>query len=188
MTLGRRVLVLAAALLVLELTADLGLARAQGRSANSDIAVVDVNSVLEKSLPGKNLRLLIEKTRADYRRDVETKRNEIDKLGESIDRERNGLSEDDFQKRMRNFRQKIASNESDMRERQSKLESAFAAAPQKIGTMIEQIVDEIRKERKYQLVLPRSIVIGSSDVPDITQEVLERLNKRMPTVAVELPK
>jgi Skp family chaperone for outer membrane proteins len=188
MIFGRQILVLVSVLLAWETMTDVGTAWAQGKSPDAGIAIVDVSTVLEKSLPAKNLRQLIEKTRADYRREVDAKRNEIEKLGEGIEQARSGLSEDEFQKRMRNLRQKIANNESDMRERQSKLEGAFAAAPQKIGATIEQIVDEIRKERKYQLVLPRSIVVGASDAPDITQEVLDRLNKRMPTVDIDIPK
>lgn len=183
-----KIIALAAALLSLAMAAGVHVARAQEKSPATNIAVVDVNLVLQNSDPAKDLRAQIEKMRAKYRQEIQAKKDEIEKLGQGIERERPGLSEDAFQQRMRNLRQKIANNESDMQERQSKLEGAFLGAPEKIAAMIEQLVDEVRKERNYVLVLPRSIVVGTPQVPDITQDVLKRLNQRMPSVAVNIPK
>jgi len=183
-----KIVALAAALSFLAMGAGVRAAWAQGKSPTTNIAVVDVNFLLENADSSRNLQEQIEKARATYWQEFQSKQDEIEKLGQSIERERPGLSEDAFQQRMRAFRQKIASNESDMQERQSKLEAAFLEAPGKITTTIEQLVDEVRKEQNYALILPRSIIVGTPQVPDITQDVLKRLNQRMPSVAITIPK
>ncbi|MCC7016270.1 MAG: OmpH family outer membrane protein [Rhodospirillales bacterium] len=183
-----RIVALTAALSFLAMGAGVRVAWAQGNPPATNIAVVDMNFVLENSDPAKNLQAQIEKARGAYQQEVQSKQDEIEKLGQSIERERPGLSEDALQQRMRALRQKIANNESDMQERQSKLEAAFLGAPEKIIITIEQLVDEVRKERNYALVLPRSIIVGTPQVPDITQDVLKLLNQRMPSVAVNIPK
>ena len=68
------------------------------------------------------------------------------------------------------------------------MEVGYRNAALKIETMIEQIATEIDKERNFVMAIRRSAVAGNTTVPDITQEVLKRLNQRMPSVALELPK
>ena len=118
--------------------------------------------------------------------EIEQKQNELDKLSQSIEQQLPGLSENAYQQRMRELRQKIANHQSDMQESQSKLDGAFRAASQKIQAAIELVVDEITYEQNIVLVLPRSVIVGRPRVPQITHEVLKRLNQRLPSVAVEL--
>jgi outer membrane protein len=49
-------------------------------------------------------------------------------------------------------------------------------------------VDEIAAERKATLVLSKNQVVLSAKEYDITDEAMKRLNAKLPTVAVEIPK
>ena len=89
---------------------------------------------------------------------------------------------------MRELWQKGAKHQNDAQERESKLDGTFRGASQKVTAAIEQVVDQIMKERKFSVVLPRSAFIGTPAVPEITEGVLKRLNQRIPSVAVDLPK
>lgn len=188
MNVNRKIITLAAALLALAMVAGVHVALAQEKSSAINIAVVDVDFVLQNSDAAKNLGAQIEKIRANYQQEVKDKQDEVDKLSQSIAQEGPGLSEDAYQQRMRELRQKIANHQSDMQERESELDGAFRGASQKIRAAIEQVVDEITKEQNFVLVLPRSVIVGTPAVPDITQEVLERLNQRISSVAVDLSK
>lgn len=188
MNVNRKIITLAAALLALGMVAGVHVALAQEKSPATNIAVVDVAFLMENSDAAKNLRAQIEKIGANYQQEVKNRQDEIDKLSLSIDQERPRLSEDAFQQRMRGLRQKVANHESYMEERESKLDGAFRGASQKIAAAIEQAVDEITKERNFVLVLPRPIIVGTPAVPDITQEVLRRLNQRTPSIPIDLPK
>lgn len=184
----RKIMVLVAALLALPMVAGVQAALAQEKSSAINIAVVDVQFLMKSSAFAQNVRAQIEKIRADYQQEVKSKEEEINKLSQSIAQERPGLSEDAYQQRMRELRQKSANYQSDMQERQGKLDGAFRGASQKIAAAIDQVVDEIKKEQNFVLVLPRSVIVGTSGVPDITQEVLTRLNQRTPAVTIDLSK
>jgi len=188
MNVNRKIISLAAALLALSMVAGVHVALAQEKSPATKIAVIDTQFLMENLDAAKNLRAQIAKMRAIFQKEVKNREDKTDKLIQSIARERPKLSEDAFQQRMRGLRQKVANQESDMQERQSKLEGAFRGAPGKIEALIEQTVDEIRKEKNYALVLPRSMIIGTPAVPDISKEVLSRLNKRTPSIPIDLPK
>ena len=185
---NRKIITLAAALLALAMVAGVDDASAQEKSPATNIAVVDMTFVLQNSAAAISLRAQIEKIRASFQQEVNDKQEEIDKLDQSLARERPGLSEDAFQQRMRGLRLKVANHQSDVQERQSKLDGVFRGASQKVSAAIEKIVDQIIKERKFSVLLPRASIIGTPAVPDITKEILKRLNKRMPSVAVDIPK
>ena len=188
MNVNRKITALAAGLLALSMVAGVHVALAQEKSSAINIAVVDVEFLRKNSDAAKNLRTQIEKIGANNQQEIEDKQDEIYKLNESIERERPRLSEDAYHQRMRQLLQKVANHESDAQERESNLDGAVRGASQKISAAIEQVVDEIKEQRNFALVLPRSIIIGSPAVPDITLVVLRRLNQRIPYVAVDLPK
>jgi Skp family chaperone for outer membrane proteins len=183
----RKILILAAGLFWLALFAETATA-AQEKAGAANIAVVDVQSLMQNSNAAKNARTQIDKMRTDYQKDFQGKQEEMNKLFRGMARERPMLSQEAYQQRMGELQQRAASYENEMQERQGKLDDALRGASQKIAAAMTQIVDEIIKEQKLTLVLPRSISIGTPTAPDITQEVLKRLNQRIPTVSVQLPR
>ena len=50
-----------------------------------------------------------------------------------------------------------------------------------------RITQEVAKERKLDMIFPRSGLIHVDARYDISGEILKRLNKRLPTVKVKLP-
>lgn len=188
MNVNRKIMASAAGLLALAMAAGVHAASAQEKSSAVNIAVVDVQSLMQNSDAAKNARAQIEKTRADYQREVKIKQEELDKLNQNIAQERPTLSQDAYQQRTRELRQKTANYQIDAQERQDKLDAALSGASQKIAAAIARIVDEVKKEQNFTLVLSRSAVVDTQGIPDITQELLKRLNQRTPTVAVDLPK
>lgn len=185
---NRKIKALTVGSLALAMLTGAHVAFAQEKSRVTNIAVVDVQFVMENAAAAKNLRAQIEKIRANYQKEAKGSQDEVDKLRQSIVQERPKLSEDAYQQRMRELWRKGAKHQDDVQERQGKLDGALSEALRKIANAIEQVVDRIIKERKVAVVLPRSAFVGTPAVPDITQEVLKRLNQRIPSIAVEVPK
>ena len=57
----------------------------------------------------------------------------------------------------------------------------------RIEAAMNEVVIEVAKENDYKAVLPRAVVVASHDSIDITDEVLQRLNKKIPMVNVSMP-
>jgi Skp family chaperone for outer membrane proteins len=188
MNMNRKITAVAAGLVWLTLVAEMVATAAQEKSGNANIAVVDVQFLMENSTASKNIRAQIDQIRAKYQKEFKEKQEELTKLFQSIAGERSTLSPDAYQRRVGELQQKASNYENEAQERQSKLDSALGAASNRISSAIGKIAEEIMKEQKFVLVLPRSISIGAPAVPDITQEVLKRLNKQMPILAIEIPK
>ncbi len=183
-----KIITLAAGLLWLAMIAEVCVVFAQEKSGAANIALVDVQFLMENSSVSENVRAQIDRIRANYQKEFKEKQEELTRLFQNIARERATLPQDAYQRRLGELQQKASNLEKEAQERQGKLDSAMAAASNKITSAIGQIAGEIMKEKKFVLVLPRSISIGAPTVPDITQEVLRRLNERMRTLAIEISK
>ena len=188
MNMKYKIIGLAAGLLLLPMVAEIHVAFAQEKSKAINIAVADVQFLMENSSAAKTARAQIEKMQVTYRREIEGKLEEVTKAYQRLAQERSRLSEDAYQQRMQELRQKAANYQSEAQERLGKLDVGLRGGLQIIAASIEGIVSDIMKEKKFSVVLPRSSIIGTPAVPDITQDVLKRLNQRTPSVTIDIPK
>lgn len=154
----------------------------------SAIAIVDVQLVMQNSEAAKGIRSQMEKVSNNLKQTIHGKEEELKKLDQDLEQQRSILSADAYQQRQRDFQQKVADAQKDVQDRRQKLDTAFGKALQQVQDAVIQIVDQIAKEQSITLVLPKSNVIHSAEDMDITQEVLKRLNSRLPSVSVALPK
>jgi Skp family chaperone for outer membrane proteins len=161
-----------------------GSAMAQQKA--SEIAVIDTQVLLEKAEAAKNARQQIDRLRAEIVQTFNDQQGELRVMNQTLAKDRATLPEEAFQQRMREIVQKNADIQRAAQERQQKLDAASRAAAQKIEAVVHEIVDEFKKERRYTLVVVRSATMGKPTVPDITDDVLGRLDRRMPTVEVTL--
>ncbi len=193
MKIGRRnlkpkMITLAAGLLWLAIIAEVRVASAQEKPGAANIALVDVQFLMENSSVSENVRAQIDRLRANYQKEFKEKQEELTRLFQSIARERATLPPDAYERRLGELQRRTSDLEKEAQVRQRKLDSIMAAASNKITSAIGQIAGQMMKEKKFALVLPRSISIGAPAVPDITQEVLKRLNEQMHTLTIEIPK
>lgn len=161
-------------------------AAAQPKAPASAMAIVDTKIILDKAEAAKGARQQIERMRGELTQSVKVRQDEINRLSQDLARERATLPQEAFQQRLRDVLQLRAEYQRMLQEQQQKLEAASRTAAQKIEVVVSEIVDDIKKERQYGLVMLRSATMGTPTLPDITQDVLGRLDRRLPHVEVVL--
>jgi Skp family chaperone for outer membrane proteins len=179
----KRLMIVAA---VAALTATLAAPAGAQKAPDPAIAIIDTQALLEKSEAAKSARVQIEKLRQDLVQTLSAQQVELRQIGQALARERASLSEDVFQQRMRDVMQKNADFQKANQDQQARLTAASRAASQKIEGVVHEIVDELKKEHRYALVVVRNSTMGKPTVPDITEAVLGRLDRRLPKVEVTL--
>lgn len=181
----RRLIGAAFALVLAGLAAAVG-ASAQDRPAVvATIAVVDVRLLLQQAAAAKDARAQVEQLRAGYQKDVDGKLERLATAFDGLKRERAALSDGAYQQRLQELRQTAAGDQREVQSRQDNLDGALNAALEKIGGEIERIVDQMIRERRLTVVLPRSAVLGTAASADLTPEVLKRLDQRMSSVVID---
>ena len=156
----------------------------QKGAAPAAIAIIDTRVIQEKAAAAKTVREQLDRMRTGLQQSTKTRQDEVTKLSQDLAQERATLSQDAFQKRTRDVLQKRQDYQRELQEQQAKLDAASRAAAQKIEVVVGEIVDELKKEHQYALVFLRSSTMGTPSVPDITEAVLGRLDRRLPRVDV----
>jgi outer membrane protein len=152
------------------------------------VAVVDVQKVLEDSKASKSVQAALEKQRTAFQNDISQQENALRTADQDLSRQRATLSAEDYEKKRGELEQKAATLRRDVQTKRQQLDRMFQTAMNTIRTNLLQVIDEIAAERKATLVLSKNQVVLAAKEYEITDEAMKRLNAKLPTVAVELPK
>ncbi len=161
--------------------------------ANVKIAVVDVEQILAKSKASESIRAQVKSKRDKF---VAQVKNEEDKLRSEqklIEDQRSKLSKEELMqsrdkwiKKAQEFEKKRIDARNSIQTKKKKLDQAYSSAMNTLTKVIFDVCQEISDERKIDLVITRqNIIVGSMSL-DITQDVMTRLNSKLPNITLQV--
>jgi Skp family chaperone for outer membrane proteins len=175
------------AAVVLGLTA---LAPLQARSqqvAAPVIITVDVQQILRDSLVAKDVQAQMDQRTDRYTKEVTAQENELQKTQEELENERKTLAPDVFNARMRDFQRRYDTLDNRVQLTRQALQQSYNDAMTKVENTALQIIADIAAERKANLVVAKAAVLFEAPELDITQEVIKRLDVKLPQVQLAAP-
>ncbi|HTP83599.1 MAG TPA: OmpH family outer membrane protein [Alphaproteobacteria bacterium] len=107
---------------------------------------------------------------------------------EELNKQRAVLSPDAYTQRRRDLDKRFSDAQATVNNRKRDFDQAIGDAYNKVMKQVFDIVAEIVRENDYKVVLERKVVVVAESSLDISGEVVSRLNKKMPSVAVAVPK
>ena len=149
------------------------------------IAVVDVPSVLDNSIAVKHLRTSIDKISEQFSQELSAKEIEFKQMEAALVKKRGTAKPDQFDAEVEAFYKKLSSFQHATQKKKEKLERAHADAIDVVHENTIKIVHEIAKERKFNLAVPMSHTLYSSEAMNITEEVTSRLNHSLKEVPLK---
>ncbi|MDE2229350.1 MAG: OmpH family outer membrane protein [Alphaproteobacteria bacterium] len=151
------------------------------------VVIADINQILRDAKSAKDVQTQINKAMADFSKQVSTSENELQKMRDELERERNVLPPDAFSAKTRQYQQRFDALDRTVQARRKALQQSYNEAMTKIENAALQIVAQIAGEHKANLVLTRAAVLFAANGLDITAEVTKRLDAKLPTMTVKLP-
>lgn len=154
----------------------------QGRTAeaaDTKIAVIDMKEVLSTSTAGKRAQGLIEQKMKSLQASFKTDENALLKLKEDMEKKGSAWSDSVKREKATEFQQKrkdLAEKQESANEELKKLREQNVNP---ILKKLEDIVSQVASEGGYSVVLPKNVVLFSSDSIDVTSKVVSELNKVM---------
>lgn len=165
----------------------IGSAQAQDSFPNSAIGIIDMQRILRESSAAQG----VDKDRQSY---LESYNKETAAEEQALrDKQRelalgpNQQPTPEDEQRARDFRQQVSAFERRVAERRRNLERALSQALAQVQQTITVVADEVAAERGINLVLYRSQVPLFDPRMEMTQDVLTRLNERLPSVTFPDP-
>ncbi len=154
------------------------------------VAILDVQRILRESSATVSIKDQIKRQSQIYQDEIAKQEKELRAAAEELAGQRAILSAEAFARKQGEFKSRGAAVENGVRTRMRELDQARNTAIKEVERTLDRVVSEIAEQRGLNLILSRvrarSVVLYAHTDLNITDEVLRRLNERLPSVKVPL--
>ncbi len=150
------------------------------------VAILDFQRILRESAAAVDIRAQIERQRQIYQEEITKQEQELRTIDQELGRQRAILSTEAFAQKRREFEERVAEVQQGTQKRKRELDQAYDYGLKQVRGALGEIISELAGQRGFNLVLPRQQVVYSDAALNISDEVLLRLNERLPKVVVPL--
>jgi len=161
-------------------------AQAQNVDKQSHVLIVDMKRTLDESKAAISVQKKIEAQRSAFQDEISVQEKLIREGEQELQTMRGKLNADQYAEKENQLRKKFRDVEKYVQERRQALEKATTAAMGKVRATLLTIIKDIAKKLGVQAVLIKQQVLWAEDNLEITDEVLSRLNKELPDIAVDI--
>ena len=155
---------------------------------NFPAAVIDMKVVLSKSSAFTTLQKEIQNLEKNYKEEIQNEESLLKKEQEKLVAQKSVLSAEEFKEKEDTFKQKVNKIQGKVEKIRRELESTMAKGMQVIQNEAVKHMKEIAKKEGYLLVFDANTTVISADRINISNIVVDKLNKSLPKISVEKKK
>jgi len=155
---------------------------------NFPAAVIDMKVVLSKSSAFATLQKEIQNLEKNYKEEIQNEESLLKKEQEKLVAQKSVLSAEEFKEKEDTFKQKVNKIQGKVEKIRRELESTMAKGMQIIQQEAVKHMKEIAKKEGYLLVFDANTTVISADRINISNIVVDKLNKSLPKITVEKKK
>ncbi len=147
------------------------------------IAVVE-QATLDKSSALKSIISQVEKKRNEVQKEMVKYENELKAEDKKLADEQKKLSEQEFSKKRQKFEARVRDVQERLELRRAQIELGIEDAKKQVLQTFLKVSDQVRQEVGANLMLYKETVVTADNSFDVSNQVLDRLNKELPSVHV----
>jgi outer membrane protein len=148
------------------------------------VGIIDYQKILRDSKAARSIRDQVEARRKAYQEEIGKQEQDLRAQDQALVKQRTVLSPDAFGAKRREFEQQVAEVQKNVQARRRQLDEVTAVALGEVREAIIQVVSQLAEAKGFNVVVPSSTVLVFSPRIDITQDVLQLLDERLPDVKV----
>ena len=153
--------------------------------AESNVAFVDMQYIMDKSLAGQSLKKQLEslhKKNLDYFKKEE---DFLKKKEQEVISKKNILSKEDFQQEISNLRDKVKKYQAERNEKIDSLTKRRLSSMETIIKNLSPILAEYSKDNNISIIMDKkNIIVGKSKL-DITEAILVLLDNKIKKIKLK---
>jgi outer membrane protein len=185
---GRRIAVAATVAVVMSL-ALVGPLRAESQPLPTPvILIVDLQQILQDAKAAKGVQAIINQEYSSYTKEVAQQEDELQKSRTELERQRTILAPDAFNTRARDLQQRYDELGQVVQGRRQALQQSLNEAMLQVKNAALTVIADIVKERKANIVIEKQAVVFEAEGMDVTADAVARLDQKLTSVPVNLPK
>ncbi len=151
------------------------------------IAVIDLQKVRRDSIAVQALSKRIAEQKVHHQDELREQERTLREADQELARQRSILSPEAYANKRGDLERRIASLQRDARARKRALDKLFAKGMAQVQAELTEVAKEIAKEWGLDLVLTKTTVVLVRPKFELTEEVLRRLNARLPDLPAAQP-
>jgi len=170
----------------LALCAALPAAAAAQEARDPAVAVLDVQRVLRDSSAAQSIRTSVDALRAREEEAIEAERQRILEDEKTLRKQETILAPEVLNRKRRDLEQRYAGLRRRAEQVNTALNQAVNEGMGRLRSEMAQVLGDVMQERSVNITLPRAAVLLFDPDLNITDDVLARLDERLPTIEVNL--
>jgi Skp family chaperone for outer membrane proteins len=147
--------------------------------------VIDMNKVMQVTDAAKDVFSQLEGKRKEYQANISKEEDILRTAEQDILKQKDSLSKEDFDKKRKEFEEKVIAGQKLVQDRKRILDQAFGSSMGRLRNEAIKIVADVAKEKNYSAVFTQDAVMISTPALDMTDIVIERMNKSVKKIPVD---
>lgn len=161
-----------------------GVGLAQEKLPPAVAAVIDYQRITRDAKAARSVRDQVESRRELYQQEIAKEEQRLHEVDRELGRQRSVMTQEAFEEQRRRFDEDVARVQRMVQDRRRQLDQVTAAALSEVRSAMLEIIGELSEEHGFNIVLPTSGVLLFSPQIDLTDDVLARLDEKLPSVKV----
>lgn len=159
----------------------------QGKLPTAVVMVVDVQAALQQSLAAKELRSQRDHYLQIFQGELEKNRAALKETENDLVKQKAAMSPEVWQQKARAFEKQVFEFNQRFQRSSQAVDKSFRIGMGQLSDALAQVSEELAGELGANLVLPKSQIFLHDPRMEVTQQVIERLNKKYPSVKFPTP-
>lgn len=149
--------------------------------------IVDIQQAQRESLPGKALAGQRDKYQQNFQTEFNAARQALQRSDQELAKQKGTMPQDAYDQKVKALELQVVAFQNRTQKAVRALEKSTDVAMAELMNAILTITGEIAAEMGANLVLPKQQVVLHEPRMDVTSQVIERLNRKLPTVNFPVP-
>ena len=151
-------------------------------SAEQNIAYVDMKYILNNSKAGKGAQDFLKDSLKKNQKNFSDSEKELKKEEKDLLEKKSTLTKEDYKKKSEELRKKVIKYQTERRAAIEKITKQRSDARQTLIKKLDPILKTHIEENNISLVIDKKNVVIGKNALDITNTVVEKLNKELPSL------
>jgi len=156
------------------------------RAAETNIAVLDMETLIRDSASGKSIQEQLKIKREEFQKEFSKKETDLRNTEKSLIEKKGSLSAEAMAEERKKFESSLLETRKLLQQRKGALEKGLGGAMVELRTQIVQVSADIADEKGYSVILSRDSVVVVEKSKDITAEVLKRLDSKVKKIDLKV--
>jgi Skp family chaperone for outer membrane proteins len=151
------------------------------------IGVIDIEQIRREATAVTDARQQITNFHGSIQGEIQKEETELREANQELARQRTVLAPEAFNEERRKFEARLVEVQRKVQERRQELDDIQNDVMRRMNEAMAEVVIEIAQEQGYSLILRLDQAVFAAEPFLITKLVLERLNKKLPSIKVAEP-